>query len=138
MPTVIQTVAGAGHFTGLAGAGLIEFASFLPGLSDAEDQRPILTGVGLSNNNGEVLDINCFLRPFGDANTTSRRKVIVRPTTAQGGFLIDGCRQFIDRQIFGAAVDIRPWSLVLITAGAKTVDASLVVSFTLGSYVKGC
>ncbi len=137
MPTVIQTVAGAGHFTGLAGAGLIEFASFLPGLADEDDDRPILTGVALSNNNGEVLDINCFLRPFADTNTTSRRKVILRPTTAQGGFNNDGCRDFIDRQIFGAVADIRPWSLVLITAGTKTVDASLVVSFTLGSYAKG-
>jgi hypothetical protein len=40
----------------------------------------------------------------------------------------------VDRQIFGAAVDLRPWSLVLITSGAKADDAAFVVSFDVGSY----
>ena len=138
MPTVVQIAVGAGQFTGLAGFGLIQFADFLPGLSNDPDERPILTGVSLANANNEALTFDCFLRPFADLNTTARRKTILRPSSPQpGGFTNDGCRIFIDRQIFGAAVDIRPWSLVLITSGAKTVDASFVVSFTVGSYRRG-
>jgi hypothetical protein len=140
MPTIVQQAIGAAQFTGLAGAGLIEFASALPGLSEDPDQRPIITGIALSNATGELLTFNCFLRPFAAANTTPIRKTIVRPVDAAGariaqaGFNYDGCRTFVDRQIFGAAVDLRPWSLVLITSGAKADDAAFVVSFDVGSY----
>jgi len=135
MPTVIQTATGANNFSGTGTDGVIEFATYLPGLPDDENMRPIITGISLGNENNEALTFNCFLRPFADANTTSRRKTITRPGTAQaGGFNFDGCEIFVDRQIFGGPADLRPWTLILITTGSKTVDASFTVSFKFGKY----
>ncbi len=130
MITVVQTVAGASQFTGLAGAGLIDFAELaLAG----EGESGIVYNLALKWTDGGAVagtTINCFFqRPAGGA--TERLQVTSLVDTA--GFELAGCRIIVPREFPGLGAI---WPLQLITTG-KTVDASLIISFGKGRVETG-
>ncbi len=125
MLTVIQTPAAGTDFTGVVGAGLVDFLD-LP--ISGNDERPILQNVALKWTDGGALPtlINCYLQ--NPAGTSTERILIVRLTGADitEGFSKAGCRIVVPVNSTGV-----PWLLELHTTG-KSVLASFIVSFSKG------
>lgn len=128
MKTVIQPLAGAVQFTGLANAGLVTFSD-LALTADMENQVPILIGVGLETRGVAVGTIDCFLMVAGEALTTFNR-ITIRTLSTENGFALQGCHIPVPRVVIGSP-GFTPWHLVLITTG-KTAQANFVASFEVG------
>lgn len=129
MITRAQTLAGATPFTGMAAAGLFDFLD-LPLQGDSEDQVPVIVGIAYDNDAAEQIEVNCFLKPPGDALTTTRRYNVYRET-ATIGFSKMGCYIPVPRTLVGVAGFV-PWQAILITTG-KAATGSFVISYRVGA-----
>lgn len=133
MPTVIQTVAGAGQFTGLAGAGLFTFATLdrIP-----RTTRVVLSEVAIHAAIGAppLTRVDFYLvRPAGPATA----RILLGRGLAPAIVGPDGDA---DYRVCGVPLPRDPgnngphWELVVTTVG-KTVTATVSVDWVLVPYV---
>jgi hypothetical protein len=125
MPTIIQTVAGAAQFTGLAGAGLFSFSKFdaLPSTSRVSVDRCAYHG-DTGGNAGNRVDFY-FVRPGGTPTEVVLLGRGLSPaiTGPSGDADFTICAGLVPRDRNGDH-----WQLVAISSG-KTVTASVVVDY---------
>lgn len=132
MPTLFQTVAGVGQFTGLAGAGLFEF-SFLDNIP--RTSRVVLHIVAYhaeAGGNPGTLFEALYVRPAG---APTQQILLGRTLAAQilgpaGDGDVRYCGTVVPRDRSG-----QNWELVCRSTG-KTVDATVSVDYTIESYLE--
>lgn len=132
MPTITQTVAGAGQFTGGAGAGLFSFAGFnnLPPNSRVIIHTAAYHADSGGNPGTEVTFY--FVRPTGSA---TERILLGRALAAAIlGPAGDGDVRFCGCPLPRDRVGVN-WNLVATSAG-KTVDATVSVDYTVQHYTE--
>ncbi len=130
MPVVTQSVAGAGQFTGLAGAGLFVFVQF--------DAMPRTTRVAVHSAavaiDGMVTTARIFYRRpaanpedrilLASGNTAS----MIDPADPAFGADLSVCGRVVPRELDGSH-----WELVVVTTG-KDGDGTATIDFTLQPY----
>ena len=128
MPTIVQTVAGAAEFTGLAGAG---FENFDPASAYPETYRAVIKSISFFTTVA-VTTLVIRLEISGGAPATAVQQFVSESSVTDKLF---SCGQ--DGIVVPRNAGTGPsWEITCVTTG-KTVDGTFVVDFDIEEIIGG-